>query len=54
MRYFAYADEILEFNTVWESEERLFVSLDELDKYIKWSKGITFLKQVSSCKKYLK
>ncbi len=54
MRYFAYADEVLEFNTLWESEERLFVPLNELDKYIKWSKGITFSKQISSCKRYLK
>ena len=54
MRYFAYADEVLEFNTAWESEERMFVPLDELDKYIKWSKGVTFLEQISSCKKNLK
>ena len=31
-------DEILPFNTEWETSERLFVNLEDLPKYIKWAK----------------
>ena len=46
LRYFAMVDEELPFTTEWEISERLFVDLKDLPKYIKWSKGITFSKQL--------
>lgn len=53
LRYFGRVANILDFKGEWETSERMFVSLDELHKYIKWSKGITFNSQIESAKKLL-
>ncbi|MBQ9786100.1 MAG: NUDIX hydrolase [Clostridia bacterium] len=54
LRYTAQVNEILPFNTEWETTERLFVSLTDLPKYIKWANGITFSKQIESARKVWK
>jgi ADP-ribose pyrophosphatase YjhB (NUDIX family) len=51
LRYTAQSSEILPFKTDWETSERLFVKLENLHKYIKWSKGITFNQQIDSARK---
>jgi 8-oxo-dGTP pyrophosphatase MutT (NUDIX family) len=51
LRYTAKVDEVLPFNQEWEVSERAFVSLDKLQDYIKWSKGIAFSSQIESAKK---
>ena len=38
LRYFAMVDEELPFNQEWEISERVFVDLENLQKYITWSK----------------
>jgi len=52
LRYTARIDKVLEFNKDWETTERLFVNLSDLDKYIKWSKGIVFTEQIESAKRF--
>jgi len=51
VRYTAKVKDILPFKQEWEISERLFVDLKDLDKYITWSKGITFNGQIESAKK---
>ena len=51
LRYTAKVNEILPFKQEWEISERAFVDLEDLPKYIKWSKGITFSAQIESAKK---
>jgi len=53
MRYFGRVSNILDFKGEWETSERMFVDLDELHNYIKWSKGVTFNAQIESSKKLL-
>lgn len=48
LRYTAKTDKVLPFETEWEISERKFVDLKDLHKYITWSKGITFSKQIES------
>lgn len=52
LRYTARVNEILDFKKEWETDERIFVDLDKLADYIKWSKGITFSEQIETSKKY--
>ncbi len=54
LRYVARVNELLPFSQEWEISERLFVSLEDLPNYIKWSKGITFAAQIQSALKALK
>lgn len=51
VRYFAKVDSVLPFNNEFETSERKFVPLSELDKYIKWANGITFSSQIKSAVK---
>lgn len=50
LRYTAKVDEILPFKGEWETDERLFVDLKGLSKYIKWSNGIVFSQQIQAAK----
>lgn len=52
LRYTAKVNEILDFDKKWETSERKFVNLEELQNYIKWSKGIMFSRQIESAKKF--
>lgn len=52
LRYTAKVDNILPFKEEWEICERLFIDLEDLHKYITWSKGITFAGQIDSAKKF--
>lgn len=54
LRYTAKVKEILPFKEEWEISERLFVDLEDLSKYITWSKGVTFSKQVEAAKNHWK
>lgn len=51
LRYTAKVKEELPFVKRWETSERLFVDLYDLPKYIKWSKGKVFSKQIEAAKK---
>ena len=51
LRYTAKVKDILPFKGEWETEERLFVDLNDLANYIKWCKGITFSQQIEASKK---
>lgn len=51
LRYTARANDVLPFETEWETSERLFVNLEDLPKYIKWANGITFRSQINSARK---
>ena len=51
LRYAAKVLEVLPFDTEWETNAREFVNLEDLPNYIKWSKGITFIKQIEASKK---
>ena len=52
LRYTAKVAEMLPFTQSYETSERLFVNLNNLPKYITWSNGITFIKQLNCAKKY--
>lgn len=52
LRYTAKVSEMLPFKKEWEISERLFVDLEDLPKYITWSNGVTFSKQIESAKKF--
>ena len=52
IRYTAKVNEILDFDEKWETSERKFVNLEDLQNYIKWSKGIMFSRQIESAKKF--
>lgn len=52
LRYTAKVDEVLPFVQEWEINERKFVNLKDLNKYIAWSNGITFSKQINSAKEF--
>lgn len=52
LRYTAKINEVLPFNQEWEISERKFIDLNDLPNYIKWSKGITFSKQIESAKNF--
>ena len=52
LRYTAKVEKILPFKQEWEICERKFVDLKDLPDYIKWSKGITFSKQIESAKRF--
>lgn len=51
LRFTAITKEILPFKEEWEINERKFVDLNELNKYITWSNGKTFIAQIESVKK---
>ena len=53
LRYFARVDKIYDFKEEYEISERKFIKLEELNKYIKWSNGITFKAQIETVKKFL-
>lgn len=50
LRYTAKVNKILPFKGEWETDERLFVDLKDLSKYIKWSNGIVFSQQIQAAK----
>lgn len=52
LRYTAKVKDLLPFKQEWEISERLFVKLEDLPKYISWSKGVTFSAQIESAKKF--
>lgn|SRR5574344_1676971 len=52
-RYVARVLKVLEYDTEWETTERAFVNLEDLNKYITWSNGKTFASQIESAKKML-
>ncbi len=52
LRYTAKVNEVLPFKQEWEVSERLFVKLDDLDKYITWANGKTFSAQILSARNY--
>lgn len=52
LRYTAKLDEIKPFKEEWEINEREFIDLKDLNKYISWSNGIAFSAQIASAKKY--
>lgn len=52
LRYTAKVHEVLNFDRKWETSERKFVELCDLQNYIKWSKGIMFRRQIESAKKF--
>ncbi len=47
-RYTAHINEALPFKEEWEIDERKFVTIDELPKYITWANGVTFRAQINS------
>lgn len=51
LRFTAKVKKVLPFKEEWEINERKFVDLKELDKYITWSNGKTFSEQIESSKK---
>lgn len=53
LRYIAKVDKIYEFKKEYEISERKFIKLEELNKYIKWSEGITFKAQLESAQKII-
>lgn len=53
LRYTASVLNVLPFKNEWETSERIFVDLEDLHLYIKWSKGIVFSQQIESAKKVL-
>lgn len=52
LRYTAKVAEVLPFVQEWEINERKFVNLKDLSKYITWSNGITFKEQINSVIKF--
>lgn len=50
LRYTAKVDKIFDFKREWETSERLFVDLNNLNDYIKWANGKTFSEQIESAK----
>lgn len=52
LRYTAKVLETLPFKQEWEICERKFVDINDLPNFIKWSKGITFSKQIDSARKF--
>lgn len=53
LRYIARVKKVHRFKKEWETNERRFVKLDDLNKYIKWCNGITFKAQLDSAIKML-
>ena len=53
LRYMARVDNIYEFRKEYEISERKFIKLEDLNKYITWSGGITFQAQLNSIRKFL-
>ncbi len=53
LRYIARVKEVLEFVKEWETCERKFVKLEDLNQYIKWYDGVTFRAQVETIKRVL-
>lgn len=54
LRYTARIDKLLPFKKEWEIDERKFVDVDELSKFISWANGTTFQKQIRASRKILK
>lgn len=50
LRYTAHVDEILPFKKEWEVSAREFVSLSNLQDYIAWANGKSFINQIESAK----
>lgn len=50
LRYVAKINKILPLKEEWEINERKFIDLGDLNKYITWSNGITFSSQIESVK----
>ena len=46
LRYVCHIDELKEFKGEMEISERLFVKVEDLDKYILWANGIMFKRQI--------
>ena len=53
LRYVAKVKEIFPFRADFETSQRLFVDIADLDKYIKWANGKVFKEQIASaCKSF--
>ena len=52
LRYTARVKDVLEFEQKWETSDRKFVKLDDLDKYIPWANGVVFSGQVNCSRKF--
>ena len=53
LRYIARVKDVLEFVKEWETSERKFVKLKDLNQYIKWYDGFTFRAQLETIKRVL-
>ena len=53
LRYIARVKDVLEFVKEWETSERKFVKLEDLNQYIKWYDGFTFRSQLETIKRVL-
>ena len=53
LRYIARVKDVLEFVKEWETSERKFVKLEDLNQYIKWYDGFTFRAQLETIKRVL-
>ena len=53
LRYIARVKKVHRFKKEWETNERKFVKLEDLKKYIKWCDGVTFKAQLDSAIKIL-
>ncbi len=51
LRYTAKVKDEFPFVKEWEISERLFIDIEDLPKYIKWSKGKVFSEQLNSAKR---
>lgn len=54
LRYVAKVKKIYKFKEEWETRERKFVKIEDLDKYIKWCNGVTFEAQLATVLNILK
>ena len=54
IRYTAHVDEIKTFQQEMEISERIFVDLEDLNKYITWADGKTFKAQINSAVNFWK
>ena len=53
LRYIARVKDVLEFVKEWETSERKFVKLEDLNQYFKWYDGFTFRAQLETIKRVL-
>ena len=53
LRYIARVNKVHRFKEEWEINERKFVKLEDLKKYIKWCDGVTFKAQLDTALRVL-